>query len=159
MGYQIKIDKKVGNRWEPIKVSTKEFANLRNNPNYKIREDSFEEFRNHDTFLKDTIQAISNENFGPSFVKFKESLINGRALTNIGTYRAYIKAYLKNNSHIHDNMTFLVRQLSPTENGLPIQIYVFSNNTNWIDYEGIQSDIEPIPRSIPFCLSPYWATC
>ena len=48
---------------------------------------------------------------------------------------------LKNNTNIHENMTFLVRQLSPTENGLPIQIYVFSNNTNWIDYEEIQSDI------------------
>ena len=71
----------------------------------------------------------------------KESLINGRALTNIGTYRAYIKAYLKNNKYIHDNMTFLVRQLSPKETGLPIQIYVFSNNTNWVEYEEIQSDI------------------
>ena len=71
----------------------------------------------------------------------KESIINGRALTNIGTYRAYVKAYLKNNKNIHEDMTFLVRQLSPTENGLPIQIYVFSNNTNWIDYEEIQSDL------------------
>ena len=71
----------------------------------------------------------------------KESIINGRALTNIGTYRAYIKAYLKNNKDIHKDMTFLVRQLSPTSKGLPLQIYVFSNNTNWIDYEGIQSDI------------------
>ncbi len=70
-----------------------------------------------------------------------KSLINGRALTNIGTYRAYIKAYLKNNKHIHNNMTFLVRQLSPSEKGLPIEIYVFSNNTNWIEYEEIQSDI------------------
>jgi len=69
------------------------------------------------------------------------SLINGRALTNIGTYRAYIKAYLKNNKYIHNDMTFLVRQLSPTEKGLPIEIYVFSNNTNWIEYEEIQSDI------------------
>ena len=71
----------------------------------------------------------------------KESIINGRALTNIGTYRAYIKAYLRNNKDIHKDMTFLVRQLSPTSNGLPIQIYVFSKNTNWIDYEEIQSDI------------------
>ena len=71
----------------------------------------------------------------------KESIINGRALTNIGTYRAYIKAYLKNNKYIHNNMTFLVRQLSPTEKGLPIEIYVFSNNTNWVEYEEIQSDI------------------
>lgn len=71
----------------------------------------------------------------------KESIINGRALTNVGTYRAYIKAYLSNNKDIHKDMTFLVRQLSPTSNGLPIQIYVFSKNTNWIDYEEIQSDI------------------
>lgn len=70
-----------------------------------------------------------------------KSLINGRALTNIGTYREYIKAYLKNNKNIHNDMTFLVRQLSPTEKGLPIEIYVFSNNTNWIEYEEIQSDI------------------
>ena len=70
-----------------------------------------------------------------------KSLINGRALTNVGTYIAYIKAYLKNNKYIHDDMTFLVRQLSPTEKGLPIEIYVFSNNINWVEYEEIQSDI------------------
>ena len=69
------------------------------------------------------------------------SVIDKRALTNIGTYREYIKSYLKNNQNIHKNMTFLVRQLAPTESGLPIEVYVFSNNTNWIDYEGIQSDI------------------
>ena len=69
------------------------------------------------------------------------NIINGRGLTNIGTYRAYIKGYLKNDSNIHGDMTFLVRQLSPTEKGLPIEIYVFSNNTNWVEYEGIQSDI------------------
>ena len=71
----------------------------------------------------------------------KESIINGRTLTNIGTYRAYIKAYLRNNKDIHEDMTFLVRQLSPTSKGLPLEIYVFTNNTNWIDYEEIQSDI------------------
>ena len=69
------------------------------------------------------------------------SVIDKRALTNIGTYREYIKSYLKNNQNIHEEMTFLVRQLAPTDSGLPIEIYVFSNNTNWIDYEGIQSDI------------------
>jgi len=70
-----------------------------------------------------------------------DSLLNGRSLTNIGTYRKYIGSYLKNNSNIHKDMTFLVRQLSPTENGLPLEIYVFSKNTNWIEYESIQSDI------------------
>ena len=70
-----------------------------------------------------------------------KSIINGRALTNIGTYRAYIKAYLKSNKYIHEDMTFLVRQLAPSEKGVPLEIYVFSNNTDWIDYEEIQSDI------------------
>ena len=73
--------------------------------------------------------------------KSNGSVIDKRVLTNIGTYREYIKSYLKNNEYIHESMTFLVRQLAPTESGLPIEIYVFSNNTNWIDYEGIQSDI------------------
>ena len=88
-------------------------------------------------YIDDKQSAITEHNISVN----KESIINGRALTNIGTYRAYIKGYLRNNKNIHDDMTFLVRQLSPTEYGLPIQIYVFSNNTNWIDYEEIQSDI------------------
>ena len=53
------------------------------------------------------------------------SLLNGRALTNIGTYRKYISSYLENNSNINKGMTFLVRQLSPNSNGLPLEIYVF----------------------------------
>ena len=68
-------------------------------------------------------------------------LINGRRLTNIGTFRANIEAYLKNNSLIHKEMTFLIRQLDPTEKGLPMQIYVFSNDIDWVRYEGIQSSI------------------
>ena len=88
-------------------------------------------------YLNNKLSEINNHNESIS----KDSIINGRALTNIGTYRAYVKAYLKNNKYIHENMTFLVRQLSPKENGLPLQIYVFSNNTNWVEYEEIQSDI------------------
>lgn len=67
--------------------------------------------------------------------------INGRSLTNIGTFRAYIEGYLRNHNKIHDEMTFLVRQLSPSSSGLPIEIYVFANDTDWINYESIQSDI------------------
>ena len=70
-----------------------------------------------------------------------ESMLNGRSLTNLGTYRAYIKNYLRNNANIHPDMTFLIRQLSPAENGVPLEVYVFSKNTNWIEYESIQSDI------------------
>ena len=68
-------------------------------------------------------------------------LINGRSLTNIGTFRAYIEGYLRGHNKIHKEMTFLVRQLSPSPEGLPLEIYVFSNDTDWINYEAIQSDI------------------
>lgn len=67
--------------------------------------------------------------------------INRRRLTNIGTFRAYVAAYLRNHPMINSDMTFLVRQLSPTAHGLPIEIYVFSRDQEWSTYEDIQSDI------------------
>jgi miniconductance mechanosensitive channel len=71
-----------------------------------------------------------------------ESLpLNGRRMTNVGTFRAYLEAYLRRHPKIHNEMTFLVRQLPPTEKGLPIEIYVFSNDQEWVAYEAIQSDI------------------
>ncbi len=66
---------------------------------------------------------------------------NTRRLTNIGTFRAYLEAMLHANPNIREDMTFLVRQLEPTAQGLPIQIYVFTNDTRWAIYEGIQADI------------------
>ncbi len=69
------------------------------------------------------------------------TLVNGRHLTNVGTFRAYVVAYLKNHPMIHKDMTFLVRQLPPSEHGLPIEIYVFSKDQVWANYEGIQADI------------------
>ena len=68
-------------------------------------------------------------------------LVNGRRMTNIGTFRAYIIAYLKNHPDISDEMTFLVRQLAPTDCGVPIEIYVFCRDTVWANYESIQADI------------------
>ncbi len=70
-----------------------------------------------------------------------ESLANGRRMTNVGTFRAYVIAYLKNHPKISQEMTFLVRQLAPTENGLPLEIYVFCNDVAWVNYEAVQSDI------------------
>ena len=67
--------------------------------------------------------------------------LNGRRLTNVGTFRAYVVAYLRNHPMINQEMTFLVRQLDPTEHGLPIEIYVFSRDQEWSNYEGIQADI------------------
>ena len=68
-------------------------------------------------------------------------LISGRRFTNIGIFRAYIQSYLKNNPKIHKEMVQLVRQLPPGEFGLPLDIYVFTNDTKWTNYENIQSDI------------------
>jgi miniconductance mechanosensitive channel len=67
--------------------------------------------------------------------------VHPRRLTNIGTFRAYVVAYLRNHPKIHQEMTFLVRQLAPTQHGVPIEVYVFSTDQNWVRYEGIQSDI------------------
>ena len=67
--------------------------------------------------------------------------INGRAMTNIGTFRKYLEAYLKYNENIHKELTFLVRHLQPSEKGLPIEIYVFSRIQEWAKYEEIQADI------------------
>ena len=67
--------------------------------------------------------------------------VNGRRMTNIGTFRAYVEAYLSNQPMINKDMTFLVRQLAPTEHGLPIEIYVFSKVQEWAEYESIQANI------------------
>lgn len=67
--------------------------------------------------------------------------VNGRHLTNVGTFRAYVVAYLKQHPLIHQEMTFLVRQLPPSPQGLPIEIYVFSKDQVWANYEAIQADI------------------
>ena len=66
---------------------------------------------------------------------------NLRRLTNVGTFRAYVIAYLRAHPKIHQSMTFLVRQLQPTDRGLPIEVYVFSNDQNWARYEAIQADL------------------
>ena len=67
--------------------------------------------------------------------------VNGRKLTNIGTFRHYIKNYLSQNRKIRRDMTLLVRQLQSNEHGIPLQIYVFTDTTVWAEYEDIQSDI------------------
>lgn len=74
--------------------------------------------------------------------KFDDSsLVNGRRLTNLGTFRIYLENYLRNHPEIRKDMTFLVRQLDPGKDGLPIQIYVFSAEQRWAHYEGIMGDI------------------
>jgi len=67
--------------------------------------------------------------------------INGKSLTNLGTFRIYLENYLKHNENIRTDMTFIVRQLQSTEKGIPLEIYVFSRVQEWAKYEKIQSDI------------------
>jgi|TARA_R110000764_G_scaffold23544_8_gene57456 miniconductance mechanosensitive channel len=69
------------------------------------------------------------------------STINTRQLTNIGTFRAYITAYLKQHPKVHHDMTCMVRQLPANEVGLPLELYFFSSDQNWVNYETIQADI------------------
>ncbi len=89
-------------------------------------------------YIKDVTKDISSYN---SKTSSQGDRLNGRALTNIGLFRKYIYNYLQENEYIRDDLTFLIRQLQPGQNGIPIEIYVFTNDTNWINYENIQSDI------------------
>lgn len=68
-------------------------------------------------------------------------MVNYRHMTNLGTFRAYCTAYLKTSNKVAQNMTMMTRQLAPTPEGLPLEIYAFANDTRWENYEGIQADI------------------
>ena len=68
-------------------------------------------------------------------------ILNGRQQTNLCIFRAYIKAYINNNPKLNHNMTTMVRQMQPSEFGVPLQIYAFSSDKRWVNYEEIQSDI------------------
>ena len=68
-------------------------------------------------------------------------LVNGRRQTNLGVFRAYLTNYLKSLPTVNQNMTCMVRQLQPTETGIPLELYFFSTNTAWVAYEGIQADV------------------
>ncbi|MCK9161881.1 MAG: mechanosensitive ion channel [Arcobacter butzleri] len=90
-------------------------------------------------YLETKLSEIEKYNAGHDFDLSVS--INGRRLTNIGTLRAYILTYLKNHPNINQDMTIMVRQLSPTEYGMPLEVYCFTSTTNWVAYENIQSDI------------------
>ncbi len=84
---------------------------------------------------------------------------NTRQMTNLGLFRAYLNAYLRSSKDIHQYMLIMVRQLQPTEEGIPLQVYAFSNNVDWAIYEGIQADLfDHIYAIMPtFGLRPYQA--
>jgi miniconductance mechanosensitive channel len=81
----------------------------------------------------------------------KSILLNGRNLTNLGLFRLYLSEYLRQHPNLHHNMTSMVRQLPPTEKGIPLELYVFAATTQWTEYEGIQADIfDHVIAAAPF---------
>lgn len=91
------------------------------------------------TYLQQKLEAIEQANVARQ--TDMSVRINGRRLTNVGTFRGYLVSYLKAHPRIRQDMTLLVRQLNPSSDGLPIEIYAFTSTTDWNEYEDIQSDI------------------
>ena len=93
--------------------------------------------------LKDYVMSKEQElaDYNAELATEVDAEVNKRRLTNIGTFRAYAYNYLKNHPSVHKGMTLIVRQLSPGPEGLPLEIYCFTNTTEWAVYEDIQSDI------------------
>ena len=110
-----------------------------------LKESEIEELEKIDllkTYFKNKRSDIGEEGLEVEEKGLAAPLLNGRNLTNAGTFRAYCQEYLRANPAIHkEGMTFLIRQLAPTDKGLPIEIYVFVNDVRWVHYEAIQSDI------------------
>ncbi len=101
--------------------------------------DRFEKFQYITDYVKQKREEIAQYNKEHK-IDISE-LANGRNMTNIGTFRAYIAAYLRNHPKIRQDMTFLIRHLSPAQYGLPLEIYVFSSDQEWAKYEAIQANI------------------
>lgn len=101
--------------------------------------DNWEKIRFIKDYISEKKRELSKYNQDNSITE--QDLLNARRLTNIGTFRAYMVRYLQNHPKINQDMTLMVRQLAPTELGLPLEVYCFSADKNWVNYEGIQSDI------------------
>ena len=82
-----------------------------------------------------------NDQYNESHHIDKSILINGKNQTNFGVFRKYIEAYLNSNPAINKEMFLMVRHLAPTEKGIPIEVYCFSKDQAWINFEHIQADI------------------
>jgi miniconductance mechanosensitive channel len=99
----------------------------------------FEKFALLKDYIAEKRRAIEEDNAARA--ADIDVVANARLLTNIGTFREYVVRYLRNHAKVHQQMTLIVRQLDPTPEGLPLEIYAFSNDVGWVKYEAIQSDI------------------
>jgi miniconductance mechanosensitive channel len=107
-----------------------------------IGPEMYQRYRRYDrvsAYLESRQQEIDADNQNRKVDK--TALINGRNLTNIGVFRQYVLAYLQQHPQISQQETIMVRQLEPTDRGLPLQVYCFSTDINWVNYEAIQSDL------------------
>lgn len=104
--------------------------------------------------LKDYLNKKQNEisEDNQKYEYSSDSPLNGRRLTNLGTFRAYVVEYLKRNPHVRKDLTLIVRHLQPdASKGLPLEIYCFVDDTRWDSYESIQADIfDHILAAMPF---------
>jgi miniconductance mechanosensitive channel len=91
-------------------------------------------------YIKDRREQITRHN-AENQADTEASIVNGRRMTNIGVFRAYIRNYLSRNSNLNQEMIHMVRQMDPTEHGVPLEIYCFSKIKTWVEYEIIQSDL------------------
>ncbi|MDH7942726.1 mechanosensitive ion channel family protein [Pseudohongiella sp. SYSU M77423] len=95
------------------------------------------------TLLRDYLATRQQEidEWNAALKEHGQVAANTRRVTNLGTFRAYVANYLKSHPRLRQDMTQIVRHLSPGPEGLPLEVYCFTNTTQWVDYEGIQSDI------------------
>jgi miniconductance mechanosensitive channel len=139
-----------------INDSFKNWRGMQESPGRRIKRSIFIDINSIEFCDDDAIARYSKIDYIKEYLKTKkvevnaynakteshtESRVNGRRLTNIGTFRAYVLAYLQHHPSINQDLTIMARQLSPTESGLPIEVYAFSSDKNWVNYEGIQADI------------------
>lgn len=104
-------------------------------------------------YLKSYLQEtqLEIERFNAENTVEPGNLVNGRHMTNIGIFRHYTEKYLENNPHLNTEMTFLVRQLQPTEHGLPIEVYVFSKEKGLKKFEEVAADIfDHLLAAVPY---------
>jgi miniconductance mechanosensitive channel len=94
-------------------------------------------------YLKDYIEMRSKEiEEYNAKMQFDTTMpVNGRRMTNLGVFRKYLEAYLTNHPKVNSNAIHMVRQLQPTDRGIPLEVYCFSAEKAWVDYEGVQADV------------------
>ncbi|NLC44802.1 MAG: mechanosensitive ion channel family protein [Clostridiales bacterium] len=139
-----------------VSDSFKNWRGMRESGGRRIKRSIFIDMNSIQFCTEEMLERYEKYNYLTEYIKLKrqeidtynaeikvdpDQLVNGRRMTNIGTFRAYVQEYLKNLPKLNQDMIVMVRQLAPTEHGLPIEIYCFSASTVWVEYEGVQADI------------------